>query len=191
VTALPASAITLRDARSNGIRKDQVYRMLETGELERIGRGVFVRPGMIDPAIAALTAASLLQPQATLCLTSALVHHGLSDAVSGVCDIALPRRTRFPAGFKHVAWHRFDIATFEVGRIRLESDQEIPLFVYSAERTLVDHFRLAHREGADVANTALKHWLRIPGHHAASLLAIAAYFPRVLPRLRRTLEVLL
>ncbi|MCL2829336.1 MAG: hypothetical protein FWD77_01190 [Betaproteobacteria bacterium] len=164
--------------------------MLETGELERIGRGVFVRPGVIDPAFAALVAASLLQPRATLCLTSALVYHGLSDAVPDMCDIALPRRTRFPAGFKHVAWHRFDIATFEVGRIRLESDPEIPLFGYSAERTLVDHFRLAHREGADVANTALKRWLRAPGHHAASLLAIAAHFPPVLPRLRWTLEVL-
>lgn len=191
MTTLPVSAITLRDARSLCVSKNQVYRMLETGELERIGRGVFIRPGAIDPAHVALAAASLLQSRATLCLTSALVHHGLSDAVPVICDIALPRRTRFPAGFSHVAWHRFDIATFDVGRIRLESDSTIPLFVYSAERTLVDHFRLAHREGSDIAIAALKRWLRAPGHHAANLLAVAAYFPRVLPRLRRTLEVLL
>jgi predicted transcriptional regulator of viral defense system len=165
--------------------------MLKAGEFERIGRGVFIRPDVIDPALAALAAASLLQPRTTLCLTSALVYHGLSDAVPADCDIALPRRTRFPAGFAHVAWHRFDIATFDVGRIRLEADSDLPLFVYSAERTLVDHFRLAHQEGSNVANVALKRWLRAPGHHATSLLVVAAHFPRVLSRLRRTLEILL
>lgn len=35
-----APAFTLDDARALGMRKDEVYRLLHRGEIERIGRGV-------------------------------------------------------------------------------------------------------------------------------------------------------
>ncbi|NED98366.1 hypothetical protein G1H11_23995 [Phytoactinopolyspora alkaliphila] len=191
MTAPHTPAFTLSHARAAGLRKDQVYRMIETGELERVGRGVYVRPNMIDPAFTSLAAATAVQPEATMCLTSALVHHNLSDAIPFGADIALPRGTRHPAGFEHVTWHSFDAATFDVGRAALWAGAGLELAVYSAERTIVDCFRLMHQEGGDVAHTALRQWIGQRGNSPSDLLEIATAFPKALPRLRQALEILL
>ena len=183
--------LTIRSARAAGLRKDEVYRMVQAGGLERIGRGVYVQPGEIDPGLAALAGATAVKPQATMCLTSALVHHDLSDEIPFAADIALPRGMRFPAGFEHVTWHSFDAATFEIGRARLDRHPELGLWVYSAERTIVDAFRLAHREGIDQAAEALRRWVRRAGNSPATLLKTADAFPRTAPAIRQALQVLL
>ncbi len=181
---------TLADAQAQGLRKDQVYKMLAEGEIERAGRGVFLRPNAIDPAFVALAASTAVQPNATLCLTSALVHHQLSDAIPTVTDIALPRGTRYPAGFAHVAWHSFDNATFTIGREHHTVAAGTCVAIYSAERTIVDCFRLMHLEGSDVAYEALRRWLRRRGNWPAALLRMTDSFPKAEPRLRHALEVL-
>jgi predicted transcriptional regulator of viral defense system len=182
---------TLDDARASGLRKDQVYDMLESGEIERVGRGVYLRPGVVDPALASLAAAHAVREEATLCLTSALVYHDLSDAIPFGTDIALPRGTRHPAGFAHVTWHSFEPATFLVGRETLEIEPGVEVAIYSAERTIVDCFRLMHREGSDVAYEALRRWLRRRGSSPAAVLQVAASFPMARPRIRQALEILL
>lgn len=182
--------LTLARAANAGLRKDQIYALVEAGKLERIGRGVFVDPDRVDPAWASLAAASALKPAATLCLTSALVYHDLSDAIPLGTDIALPRGVRHPAGFERVNWHSFDPGTFEVGRTPLERDG-LNLAVYSAERTIIDCFRLAHAEGVDQAYAALRRWIGKRGNQPSSLLDRATAFPKAKPRIRQALEVLL
>jgi predicted transcriptional regulator of viral defense system len=115
-----APAFTLDDARAAGLRKDQVYELLERGEIERVGRGTFVHPAAIDPAFATIAAATAVHDAATLCLMSALVHHELSDAIPFATDIALPRGIRHPAGFAHASWHSFDATTFDIGREQID-----------------------------------------------------------------------
>ncbi|MBM9464128.1 hypothetical protein JL108_11770 [Aeromicrobium sp. YIM 150415] len=184
-------AFTLADAEVRGLRKDQVYAMLSSGGIERVGRGVYLRPEAIDPAFAPLAAVTAVRPDATLCLTSALVHHGLSDAIAFDSDIAIPRGVRRSAGFAHIAWHSFDRATFTVGREHLQIAEHTTVAIYSPERTIVDCFRLIHREGDDVAHGALRRWLRRRGNSPSALMDVAAYFPPAESRLRRALEVLL
>lgn len=182
--------LTVAGAADAGLRKDQLYALVEAGELERIGRGVFVDPDRVDPAWAALAAASALKPASTLCLTSALVHHDLSDAIPFAADIALPRGVRHPAGFDRVNWHSFDVDTFEVGRMSIRQDG-LSLATYSAERTIIDCFRLAHIEGTDQAYEALRRWVGKRGNHPSDLLDLATAFPKTKPRIRQALEVLL
>lgn len=186
-----APAFTLADAESAGWRKDQVYGLLKSGEIDRVGRGVYVRAGVIDPVHVSLAAATAVHAAATWCLTSALAHYGLSDVIPFGADIALPRGTRHPPRFEHVSWHSFDDATFSLGRERLIADPGLDLAVYSAERTIIDCFRLMHQEGSDVAYTALNRWIRQRGNSPSSLLTLASSFPKALPRLRQALEVLL
>lgn len=186
-----APAFTLEDAREAGLRKDQVYGLLEQREIERVGRGVYVRPDVIEPAFISLAAATTVRGDATLCLTSALVHHDLSDAIPFGSDIALPRGTRHPAGLLNVSWHSFDPTTFQIGRNHVQAGGGLTVAIYSAERTIVDCFRLMHQEGSDVAHEALRRWLRRKGNTAAALLKVAASFPKGQPRIRQALEVLL
>lgn len=184
-------AFTLDDARDLSLRKDQVYGLVEQGIIERVGRGVFVRPDVLEPAFIPLAAATAIHSDATLCLTSALVYHELTDAIPFGSHIALPRGTRHPAGFTDVTWHSFDAATFHAGREHVLIGANLSLAVYSAERSIVDCFRLLHLEGSDVAYEALRRWLRQKGNTPAALLKVAAVFPKSLPRIRHALEVLL
>jgi predicted transcriptional regulator of viral defense system len=149
---------------------------------------VFVVSGSFDPSLESLAAATAVQPSVTMCVTSALVNHGLSDEIPMGMDIALPRGLRHPAGFDHVTWHSFDPTTFQIGREVLDGSSG--LSAYSVERTIIDMFRLAHQEGSDTAVTALKRWLRQPSHHPSTLLSMAKSFPKAYPSIRTTLEVL-
>lgn len=126
-----------------------------------------------------------------MCLTSALAYHDLSDAIPFGTDIALPRGTRYPAGFAHVIWHGFDKATFGIGREHHPIAEGVGVAIYSAGRSVVDTFRLMHREGPDVAYEALRRWLRRRGSSPSGLIRLAASFPKAEPTLRHALEVLL
>ncbi|MEU2200573.1 type IV toxin-antitoxin system AbiEi family antitoxin domain-containing protein [Isoptericola sp. NPDC019482] len=180
------SVLTLESARAAGLRKDEVYRLVRSGELERIGRGVYIRPGELDPAVAPLAGAAAVKPAATLCLTSALVYHELSDEIPLATDIALPRGTRFPAGFEYVTWHAFGQETFDVGRAVMPKHPD--LHAYSAERTIVDAFRTGH---LDQAHEALRRWVRGWGNSPSELLRTAKHFPRTVAAIRQALQVLL
>jgi len=70
-------------------------------------------------------------------------------------------------------------------------DMELSIGLYSPERTIVDAFRLRHELGADVANEALKRWLRRRGNAPAALLHVARSFPKAQTALRATMEILL
>lgn len=51
-------------------------------------------------------------------------------------------------------------------------DMELSIGLYSPERTIVDAFRLRHELGADVANEALKRWLRRRAGRPATCSAV-------------------
>lgn len=191
-SALP-SIIARADLPRLGLSKYRLYAMVRDGELEQIAPGYFLRPGELDDTIAAWASISLRKPSATICLLSALSLHELSDEIPRGTDIALPRGQRtLTTTFTPIRWHSFDRATFKLGR----TEHQLPgttlsIGLYSAERTIVDAFRLRHDIGADVANEALKQWLRRRGNAPATLLGIARSFPKALPALRATMEILL
>jgi predicted transcriptional regulator of viral defense system len=182
---------TFRQAIAAGLTRHELYRMLDEGKLERIAHGLYHRSdsdwgGDID-----LIEITMRAPDATLCLTSALARHGLTDEIPGSIDIALPRGRWHPATVAPVTWHSFDPETFDIGRESLSLDDTHVIGIYSPERCIIDAFRLRHREGSDLAISATKAWLRQPGHHPAALLDLAQHFPKALPPLRTTLETIL
>jgi len=186
-----ASAFTIADAEKHGMSKYQLYRLLSEGVIERAARGIYILPKAIDPALAPLAAATAGRLSSTLCLTSALAFHGMTDAIPFGCDIALPRGTRSIAGVEHAIWHTFNEATFAIGREPLPNDSALQLYIYSPERCIIDAFRLAHQEGQDTATRALKRWLEKKGNSPSTLLDMAKSFPKAEPSLRITLEILL
>lgn len=178
-----------REARALGVSKRQLYRWRDQGVLETVGRGLYRRADA-PPADLDLIEIAHRAPEATLCLTSALVRHGLSDAIPAAHDVAVPRGRRTPVVAAPVAWHRFDPVTFDVGRESLSLDEQTEIGLYNAARSIVDAFRLAAGQGPELGHEALRRWLRAGGK-PAEVLEVGAHFPRMLPRLRSALEVLL
>ncbi|WP_218951917.1 type IV toxin-antitoxin system AbiEi family antitoxin domain-containing protein [Amycolatopsis anabasis] len=182
---------TYSEARRHGLSDRRIYELRDNGSLEALGRGLYRRADADAVADIDLLEIAYKAPEATLCLASALARHGLTDLIPAVTEVALPRGRRRPVVGAAVGWHLFAPETFDLGREKLKLDFHTTIGIYSAERSIVDAFRLRHREGPELANTALRRWLARPGAQPAALLALARHFPRTEAPLRRVLEVLL
>lgn len=180
------------DLAAQRLTRHGLDRLVETGEFERIAPGLFLRAGLADDTTAAWMAVAAKKADATLCLLTALSLHDLTDEIPARSDIAIPRGSQ-PVTVHHapIAWHRFDADTFDIGRTEHPLPAGLSIGLYSAERTLIDMFRLRHAWGSDLAIEALKRWLRETGNSPRTLLALAESFPKARPAIHATLEVLL
>lgn len=184
--ALPSTFGYAQGAQLIGER--QLRRLVEQGDIERLARGVYRAAGVLgDEDLAEI---SMRAPRATLCLRSALARHELTDEIPGEYDIAIPRGAWTPRTQAPARWRHFDPTTFDIGREMMLLEGGLEIGLYSAERSIVDAFRLRHREGPDLAIEALRRWLRARGQ-PSTLLRVGAAFPRALPQLQQALEILL
>lgn len=190
VATLP-DLLSYGDLEPQGLTRHGLDRLIESGEFERIAPGLFLRSGLTDDTTAAWIAIAAKRPNATLCLLTALSLHELTDEIPVRSDIAIPRGTQ-PVTVHHapIAWHRFDANTFSIGRTEHTLPGGSSIGLYSAERTLIDLFRLRHVWGSDLALGALKQWLRQRGNSPGSLLTMAEKFPKARPAIHQAVEVL-
>lgn len=177
---------------AQGLTRHGLGRLIESGQFERIAPGLFLRSGLADDTTAAWIAIATKRPGATLCLLTALSLHELTDEIPARSDIAIPRGTQ-PVTVHHapIAWHRFDADTFSIGRTEHPLPDGSSIGLYSAERTLIDLFRLRHAWGSDLALGALKQWLRGQSNSPGLLLTMAESFPKARPAIQHALEILL
>ncbi|GAB2742635.1 type IV toxin-antitoxin system AbiEi family antitoxin domain-containing protein [Sinomonas soli] len=189
---LPRGAFSLHEADRGGVSKSTLYRLVEEGVLEKVGPGLFVAGDEIDFDLD-LVEAARRAPMSTLCLVSALARHELIDEIPSSIDLALPRGTNPPHLAGPIDWHLFDRATFDLGRsmVSIEGSRGVRVGLYSAERSIVDAFRLRGAVGYETGIEALRNWLRRRGSQPAKLLELASALPRAKAPLQRALEVLL
>jgi predicted transcriptional regulator of viral defense system len=188
--ALPGT-FTYTEALQGGLTERQLYQLRNDGIVEVIGRGLFRRTDTNALADVDLLGIARRAPLATLCLTSALARHGLTDEIPATIDVALPRGTYRPAVQAPVTWHLFDPDTFEVGRTTVPLDEQTSIGLYDAPRSIIDAARLRHREGSELVYGALRRWLSRRGSSPSELLAMARQFPKAERTLREAMEILL
>lgn len=170
-------------------KRSALYREHAEGRWERIGRGVYLPAGAPAMDWDQLEAATR-RPEATICLLSALAHYDLTDEIPHALHVAIPRGMRAPATKGAIRWHRFDVATFDLGRdVTRVSGSSQQIGLYSAERTIIDCFRLRGTVGYEVARDATKEWLR-RGGKPAELMRFASQLPRAKAPLLHVLEAL-
>ena len=181
-----------KDLADAGLTRRQFERLIDAEEYERIAPGQFPRAGATDDTTAAWMATAAKRPQATLCLLTALSIFDLTDEIPTRSNIAVARGTKpLTIWAAPISWHHFDAATFDIGRAEYALPGGRTIGLYSAERTIIDLFRLSHEWGSDLAIEALKRWLRTKGNSPSHLLTIAKSFPKGRPALQNALEILL
>lgn len=184
---LPAT-FTTSEAERRGVTRRRLEKMLATGSVERVGRGLYRRTDS-QPVDYDLIEIAVKAHQPTLCLLSALARHELTDIIPSVHDIALPRGVWQPVVSAPVHWHQFDVHTFDIGRDKLRVDERHTLGLYDAPRSIVDAYRLRHEVGPDVANEALRRWLR-HGGKPVDLMRMTKNFPTARSAVLNALQVL-
>jgi predicted transcriptional regulator of viral defense system len=145
-----------RDIEAEGIPREYLLRLMRRGIVERTGRGLY---RMAEAAVTehhSLAEVAKRLPNATVCLLSALVFHGITTQIPAEVWIALPRGSRAPRiDRRKLRVMRFTGAALIKGRVehRIES---VPVNIYSAAKTVADCFKFRNKIGLDVALEALR-----------------------------------
>ncbi|HUW88842.1 MAG TPA: type IV toxin-antitoxin system AbiEi family antitoxin domain-containing protein [Candidatus Paceibacterota bacterium] len=180
---------TTAEALAKGIPSSTFHRLAQRGDIHSIARGLYSRDAQSTVDLDLVEIASKA-PSATICLTSALVEHDLSDAIPKKLHIAIPRGAWAPRTTAAVAWHRFDPEKFNLGRgERPIPGTDLTIGIYTPERTLADLARHPNLDQAELIE-GIRRWLRKPGNHPANLLKVARRLPGARYRIQTILEIL-
>lgn len=162
------------DAMGLGVHPRTLYTLRDRGEIERVGRGIY-RLSSAQPLTSPdLVTVAIRVPRAVICLISALAHHGLTTQVPHAVDVALPSHAQIPklGGIPlRVFW--YSNPSFSAG-IEVISIDQVPVRVYSPEKTIADCFKYRNKIGLDVAVEALRTYRerrRKPDYQALSRFA--------------------
>ena len=149
-------SVTRQEAVAAGIHTQALSRLVRSGDLERVGRGLYRLP---DTPITenhgfALVAAAV--PKGVICLLSALRFHAIGTQLPFEVWIALDRRVRRPSiEYPRLRVARFGGAALTEG-IETHSIEGETVRVYSAAKTVADCFKYRNKIGLDVALEALR-----------------------------------
>lgn len=148
----------LRPADLEGIGAPRVVltRMVATGQLERVARGLYrLRDTEISENESLTTIASKI-PQAVICLLSALQFHELTTQLPRQVWIAMPRGSHKPKlSYPPIVMIKAGTDIFTQG-MEIHQRDDVSLRIYSIEKTIADCFKHRNKIGLDVALEALK-----------------------------------
>ena len=149
-----------RDLAAEGIPREILRRLCETGELTRTGRGLYVAEMASITENHTLAEAARLVPRGVVCLLSALRFHELTTQIPGEVWLAIPSNARRPkGGTATIRPVHFSGAALTEG-VEEHIIEKVPIHVYSAAKTVADCFKARNKIGLDVALEALRDFWR-------------------------------
>lgn len=139
-----------------GVGRVVLTRLVASGQLERVGRGVYRLPSAQATEHESLTTVAVKVPQAVFCLLTALQLHGLTTQLPRQVWIAMPQGSHTPTlDYPPVKMVQFSGEGYAQGVEIMAADQ-VPLRVYGVAKTVADCFKHRSKIGLDVALEALK-----------------------------------
>lgn len=148
--------VTARELAVVGIHRQVLSRLVETGELERVVRGVYRLPDHPLTEHHGLTMAGVVIPHGVICLLSALQFHGIGTQLPSQIWIAIDRRARRPAlKYPPLRVVRYSGAALTEG-VESHRIEGQTVRVYNVAKTVADCFKYRNKIGLDVALEALR-----------------------------------
>jgi predicted transcriptional regulator of viral defense system len=133
-----------RDLNERGLPTVALTRLVRQGLLQRVGRGLYAIPDRPVSEHGALAEVARKNPQAIVCLLSALRVHELTTQSPFEVWLAIPNKARAP---------KMDYPPL---RIEEHSVDGVPVRVTNVARTVADCFKFRNKIGLDVALEALQ-----------------------------------
>jgi predicted transcriptional regulator of viral defense system len=144
------------DLVAQGIHPQQLRSLIQTGELVRIGRGLYSLPLADFTEFQSYAEACTRFPRGTICLLSALRFHGLTTQNPFQVWMAFNNRWGTPSD-ESIALHRINMSGQSLSEgIDTHLVAGIPIRVYNVPKTIADCFKYRSSIGLDVALEALK-----------------------------------
>ena len=145
-----------RDLQAVDAPRVMLTRMTASGQLEKVGRGLYRLPQTQMSEDESLTAIAIKVPQAVFCLLTALQFHGLTTQLPRQVWLAMPRGSHAPRiDYPPIRMVQYSGQSYSQGIEVFKRDQVL-LRVYSVAKTVVDCFKHRSAIGLDVALEALR-----------------------------------
>jgi predicted transcriptional regulator of viral defense system len=144
------------DLQELGIARVVLSRLAASGQLEKVGRGLYRLPGTQVSEHESLTTVAVKVPQAVFCLLTALQIHELTTQLPRQIWIAMSQGSHAPKlDYPPVKMVQFTGAAYAEGVEVVAADQ-VSLRVYGVAKTVADCFKHRNKIGLDVALEALR-----------------------------------
>ena len=139
-----------------GIARVVLSRLTASGQLERVGRGVYRLPDAQGSEHESLATVAVKVPQAVFCLLTALQIHELTTQLPRQVWIAMPQGSHAPKmDYPPVKMVQFSGEAYAAG-VEVAPVDQVALRVYGVAKTVADCFKHRNKIGLDVAIEALK-----------------------------------
>ena len=149
-----------RDLAAQGVTKNYLHRLIESGRIERVGRGLYRAKDAEITEYHTLLEAALLTPKGVVCLLSALRFHDLTTQAPFEVWMAIDNKSWRPTTSDvPLRIHYFSGRALTEGVERHEIEG-VPVKIYNAAKTVADCFKFRNKIGVDVAIEALRDYLR-------------------------------
>ncbi len=150
-----------RDFERAGVSRTQLGILAERGLVERVGRGLYVLPGVERTEHHDLARAARLVPGGVICLLSALRFHGMTTQNPFEVWVAIDRKAWRPR-VEHPPLRLVYLSGAAL-RDGVEEHQAdgVTVRVFSAAKTVADCFKFRNKVGIDVAVEALRDYTRL------------------------------
>jgi predicted transcriptional regulator of viral defense system len=149
-----------QDLEQAGVTRSQIRRLVEQKRIERVGRGLYRRPGAPSSEHQNLAEVASRVPDGVVCLLSALRFHGLTTQNPFEVWLAIGHKAWRPR-IEHPPLRLVYLS----GPALIEGVEEhevdgVPVRVFSAAKTVADCFKFRNKIGIDVAVEALREYRR-------------------------------
>lgn len=149
--------ISIKDLRKNGVHPEKMRRLVQSGKMTRIDRGLYRLADQDWDLHTSYAIVAKAQPEAVICLSSALHYYNIGTQLPYQIWIALPRgRFRVPRlKTLSIRVFRYSPKTLKSG-IDEVTISGVKVKITSPARTVVDCFKFRNNTGLDVALEALR-----------------------------------
>ena len=181
--------IRLRDLKEIDIPRIVLTRLIRSGQLEKIARGLYCVPNKPVTENSNLVTIAIKIPQAIFCLLTALQIHEITTQLPRQIWIAMPRGSHVPKlDYPPIKMIQCSANIYSIGVEIIEYEKQT-IRVYSPAKTVVDCFKYRNTVGLDVAIEALRE-VRAQKKATADELWHFAKIGRVTNVIRPYLEVI-
>ena len=165
--------IRSREISGNGVDRKTIQRMVDSGEISRVSRGLYSLPDADPHSHQSLVEAQKTIESGVICLLSALSFHQIGTQTPREVWMAVPRGTRtlrsgsLPTQVVTISGPAFSegVEEHELSGMKIR--------VYSPSKTVADCFKFRNKVGTDIAIEALRDVLRAGMASADELLRYA------------------
>ena len=154
-----SGAIRAKDLDAAGLPRAYLGRLVAAGKLQRVARGLYVRPDASLTEHHTLVEVAKLVPKGVVCLLTALAFHGIGTQAPFQVWLTIGPDDRHPSVSSvdlRIVRASGEALTSGVERHAIEG---VSVRVYGPAKTVVDCFKYRNKIGLDVALEALRDYL--------------------------------